>query len=401
MLIVLCFLALLGHVFLWVGIQNRLHSLGFSHRIIRPLHDAFVACAALIPVGIVWFSWDDIAVRRILPWDTVGWSGAIAAYLVACWTVLVVTLARFVALRVFWRRPEIVRFHGRRRVAIDPYSSAVAHEERKHHVVARLPWNEALQLELSQWVIDVPRLDPALDGLSIVHLSDLHFLGRVGKAYFREVVRVSNQLHPDLVCITGDIIERVRCFGWIADTLGRLAARHGVFFVLGNHDARVDSARLRAALTRHGLIDLGSRWHRLEIGGRPVALAGDERPWFDAWGEQSGAPGRDALRIVLAHTPDRLAWARRQGADLMLAGHTHGGQIRLPPFGAICSPSRSGVKYVAGVFHAPPTILHVTRGISGDVPMRWNCRPEIALLRLTYARPVSSSVSDCSSRLMR
>ena len=66
----------------------------------------------------------------------------------------------------------------------------------------------------------------------------------------------------------------------------------------------------------------------------------------------------------------------------MLSGHTHGGQIRIPFIGPIFSPSASGVKYDYGLFNAPPTILHVTRGISGKHPLRWNCPPEIALLTL-------------------
>ncbi len=94
----------------------------------------------------------------------------------------------------------------------------------------------------------------------------------------------------------------------------------------------------------------------------------------------------DALRIALAHCPDQLRWARAWGADLMLAGHTHGGQIRIPPLGAIFSPTRHGVKYVSGVFYSPPTILHVSRGVSGDIPIRWNCPPEIACLRLRSSR---------------
>ena len=70
----------------------------------------------------------------------------------------------------------------------------------------------------------------------------------------------------------------------------------------------------------------------------------------------------------------------------MLAGHTHGGQIRIPPLGAIFSPTTKGVKYISGVFYVPPTILHVTRGLSGDIPVRWNCPPEIAHLRLRAGR---------------
>jgi len=94
----------------------------------------------------------------------------------------------------------------------------------------------------------------------------------------------------------------------------------------------------------------------------------------------------DGLRIVLAHTPDQFAWARAQNADLMLAGHTHGGQICIPPLGAIFSPTAAGVRYISGIFYAPPTVLHVSRGLSGDIPIRWNCRPEISRLRLRAGR---------------
>ena len=228
----------------------------------------------------------------------------------------------------------------------------------------------------------------------------------MGKAYFHEVVRISNELQPDLVCMTGDIVDRSACLDWIPDTLGRLTARHGVYFILGNHDRRVDAGRLRRMLEQSGLVSLGGRWLPIEIGGAPVLLAGNERPWFDgpvrvranappAWRATWRGSHRDdlrSLRIVLAHTPDQFAWARSHDADLMLAGHTHGGQIRIPPLGAIFSPTAEGVKYISGVFYVPPTILHVTRGVSGDIPVRWNCRPEIAHLRLRQPSGKAASV---------
>ena len=202
-------------------------------------------------------------------------------YVILCGVVAPVTLLRLVWLRCFHRPPPVVRFHGRQRAKLDLASAAATPAELNHHWLARLPLNEILQLDVTRWVLDVPRLAPALDGLSIVHLSDLHLTGRVGKAYFREVVRTSNELRPDLVCITGDIVERSSCFDWIADTLGRLTARHGVYFILGNHDRRVDAGRLRRALEQNGLIDLGNRRLQIEIDGTPVMLAGNERPWFD------------------------------------------------------------------------------------------------------------------------
>jgi predicted MPP superfamily phosphohydrolase len=88
------------------------------------------------------------------------------------------------------------------------------------------------------------------------------------------------------------------------------------------------------------------------------------------------------LRVLLAHAPDQIDWAQRHQFDLMLAGHTHGGQIRLPLLGAIVAPSRLGTKFSAGTFYMEPTVMHVSRGVSGLTPLRWNCPPEITRLVL-------------------
>ena len=144
---------------------------------------------------------------------------------------------------------------------------------------------------------------------------------------------------------------------WLADTLGQLVARHGVYYVLGNHDCSVDLGRLRRTLDQSGLIDLGGRWIMIEIGGTPVVLAGNERPWIDAAADLRTCPPAapaGPLRIALAHTPDQFAWARAEEVDLLLVGHTHGGQIRLPPLGAIFTPSTKGVKYISGIDYAAP-----------------------------------------------
>jgi uncharacterized protein len=212
--------------------------------------------------------------------------------------------------------------------------------------------------------------------------------GRVGKAYFREVVRTSNELQPDLVALTGDLVESAARLDWIPDTFGQLQSRHGVYFLLGNHDLLThDVARLRQTLVQSGLVDLGGRQRQIEIKGETALLAGSERPWIDNRpAALSCADGATPLRIVLAHTPDQLGWARRQNADLILAGHTHGGQIRIPPLGAIFSPSLWGVKHVAGIYYAPPTILHVSRGVSGDTPVRWRCPPELTHITLRTAK---------------
>jgi hypothetical protein len=390
----LLLLALLGHAFFWIGLVNRLHALGIRRWIINLATATCFLFAAMIPIGIAGWLYTKSPERlTIASWrsaaDRIDPNRFIKVYAIACWTVASATLLRLVWLRCFVRTPPLVRFHGKRRAKINPRSAEFGADEISHHLFTRLPLNEILRLDVTDWTLDVPRLAPALDGLSIVHLSDFHFTGRVGKAYFREVVRTSNELQPDLVALTGDLVESAACLDWIPHTLGRLSARYGVFFVLGNHDLLTrDIPRLRRMLEQSGLIDLGGRQRQIEINGQPVLLMGNELPWIThepaACGFAGAAP---PLRIVLAHTPDRLGWACAQDADLMLAGHTHGGQIRIPPLGAIFSPSAWGVRHISGIYYSPPTILHVTRGVSGDTPLRWNCPPEIARLKLLSVKP--------------
>jgi len=95
----------------------------------------------------------------------------------------------------------------------------------------------------------------------------------------------------------------------------------------------------------------------------------------------SAAP-RDAFRLLLSHTPDNAYWADRSGFDLMLAGHNHGGQVRLPLIGPVFMPSRYGRKFDAGAFQIGRMLLHVSRGVSGKHPYRFGCTPEITKIVL-------------------
>jgi predicted MPP superfamily phosphohydrolase len=220
-------------------------------------------------------------------------------------------------------------------------------------------------------------------------LTDLHISGRIGKRYFEQVVDYVNDARPDIIAITGDIVERDHCIDWIPETLGRLRAPRGVYFVLGNHDRRVDRARLTARLAECGLIHLGGQTRTLAAESSahsPIFFAGNELPW------QGPAPsvpvascenGRQPeLRILLAHTPDEFAWARAHDFHLVLAGHNHGGQVCVPLLGAVLVPSRHGTRYASGVFAQGKSVMHVSRGTSSYSPIRYNCPPEIAILVL-------------------
>ncbi len=246
-----------------------------------------------------------------------------------------------------------------------------------------MPGNQVCQLQVSEATIELPSLPDELAGLSIVHWSDLHLSGRFDHGYYREIVRTTNQWPVDILALTGDVCDKAACIDAIPELFGPVQARLGKFFILGNHDLRTgDVPRLRAALRQAGFTDLGGR--AMIVEGVPLLLAGDERPWFPGEALLPAAPrdGRAPVRILLAHTPDRFAWARSRQFDLMLAGHTHGGQIRFPLIGPVVCPSWHGTKYAAGFFYQAPTLMHVSRGTASLFPLRIGCPPEMTRLVL-------------------
>jgi hypothetical protein len=234
--------------------------------------------------------------------------------------------------------------------------------------------------------IVVPRLPKPLEGLRIAHLSDLHMSGRIARPFFEEVVRMTNDLEPDLIAVTGDLFDKQACFDWIETTYARLVAPAGVYFVFGNHDRRVDTLEAVRLLELAGLCHVGNRWLRLTVRQTPLILAGNELPWFAPASDLANCPpaieGKRPLRLLLSHSPDQFLWAERNDIDLMLAGHNHGGQIRFPVFGALFAPSGYGTKYDMGTFQRGSTVMHVSRGTGTHSPIRYRCPPEIAILEL-------------------
>jgi predicted MPP superfamily phosphohydrolase len=250
-------------------------------------------------------------------------------------------------------------------------------------ILARVPGNEIMQVHLQQKRVHLPQLPPNLQGLTITHLSDLHFTGQLTADFFRVIVAEANAFGSDLVVLTGDIIDHQRCLPWLGDVLGKLKAPEGVYFILGNHDLRVrNEVAVRRELTAAGLVDLGGTGRTVVIRNEPLWMAGNELPWFP-WKDSSAVASRACFSVLLAHTPDQFPWARTHGYHLCLAGHTHGGQIRLPKLGAILCPSRFGARYASGTFYEPPTLMHVSRGVSGTRQSRYNCPPEVTQLILT------------------
>ena len=378
--------AFLGHWALWVGYVNRTHAIDAP----RPVVKVLSLMGPLVFFGVlmatVWAWWR--SGEAIATWNAkIVEPGPTWVYLVPCWGIAIAMVLMWIKRQFFSPLPAAVMRNDS--VVIDVRSELksglVAGAQAKF--LARVPGNQAFELAIHERELRIDRLPAGLNGLSLAHVSDLHFTGRIKIDYFREVMWRTNALRADLILITGDIVDEIELLDWIPRTLGELTAPMGVYFVLGNHDEFTgEEDRIRTALTAAGFTDLGGRWKQIEIAGHDVILAGNELPWLKPAANLRDCPPRSELRpqlrVLLSHSPDQIKWARRWDFDLMLAGHTHGGQVRLPVIGPVLSPSWHGVKYAGGIYYQSPTLMHVSYGVSSEHPLRINCRPEIAKLVL-------------------
>ena len=238
--------------------------------------------------------------------------------------------------------------------------------------------------------VPVTNLPPAFAGFRIVHLTDLHFGLLVPLSLIRSVAARVNRIERDLIVCTGDYVHERRATGQI-DTvwpvLSGLTAPAGVFSVLGNHDHWADAARSRHWLRVTGQ-DLSHRTRCLTRSGSRLWFAGAGDFWEDHRdldGLLKVIPEGDC-RIVLAHNPDTADTGFKSRVDLMLCGHTHGGQVDIPLVGTPVLPVRNK-SYSHGLKTSPRGFpVFISRGIGWAIfPIRFNCHPEIAVLELVPA----------------
>lgn len=382
MTFVLAALACLGHLVLMIGSHNWFYGLRlpkWAGDVVHLLHAGFVLA---LPAGLVaGWGW---GLDGLFDWPPAcALHASVLAYLTVCVAVATVWLPGITVWRAVKRRPA-----GETRREVVDVERQLGHRpkgEGHHAFLAHLPGNQIFQVEYVERTLHPARLPAAWDGLTVLHLSDLHFHGTPDRAYFEAVLDRCAAWEPDLVCLTGDIADSDTHHAWIEPLLGRLRWKVAAFAILGNHDHRHDVEVIRAELRKLGMSVLVNDWLEAEVRGERVAVIGHEGPWLRGEPDLSTCP-EGVFRLCLSHTPDHMAWARRNGIDLVLAGHVHGGQIRMPPFGSILVPSRCGRRYDSGAFEEGGTLLHVSRGLSGEHPVRYNCRPEVTLITLRAAK---------------
>lgn len=259
------------------------------------------------------------------------------------------------------------------------------------------PWD----LRVRRYEIPLRDLPAGLEGMSILHYSDPHLGPRIPASYIRRSVEIGLDLRPDLVVLTGDYITHdMSDIGPVADLMAAFVhqAPVGVVGVLGNHDWYGDGVAMQAALDRVGVrmlrnqrlwLDGQRRWSHSPLPNSLVfaGLADLSEDRVDVraalGGLEDGVP-----RIVLAHQPDtaeipELAGPDGPRVDLMLSGHTHGGQVRIPFLGTPGIPSNYGQKYAGGLIAGPRFPVLVSRGVGMSVlPVRVGVPPEIGLITL-------------------
>jgi predicted MPP superfamily phosphohydrolase len=263
--------------------------------------------------------------------------------------------------------------------------------------LAYAAWIEPYAIQTVPMEIYLPRLPEAFDGYTILQISDLHMrqMGRREKALRRIL---SGMRKPDLVVYTGDLVYTPKGIEPFIKLASAIAGRDGSFAIFGNSEhkngvrpqvfaERLENAAITPLLNRHVKIARGDANFYLLGVDDPVSHHDDLEAAFD------GIP-TDAFQLLLMHTPDSVGLACARGVDLVLSGHTHGGQIKAPILGALYTHSYLGRAMAHGLYEGKSlkkiigfrpgrTQLYVTRGIGvSGMSLRFLCRPELTILTL-------------------
>ncbi len=249
-------------------------------------------------------------------------------------------------------------------------------------------------LDVHQVSIKLGNLPEAFRGFRIAHLADFHYGEYSEPTFLRTVVRAVNAVQPDLVALTGDfisagpLVRRISVdFAYhCAELLGKIECPQR-YAVMGNHDAMVSSPEVTGALAAHQIAVLHNRAIPIERNGARFWLVGVADVLIGGQADLNAAlpQARERVReplILMAHEPDYADQVIGSGVDLMLSGHTHGGQVRIPFMAPVSLPPL-GQKYVEGLFSIAGLQLYVTRGIGTvTAPFRFRCPPELTVITL-------------------
>jgi len=248
-------------------------------------------------------------------------------------------------------------------------------------ILVRRRWYRVVERE-----VHIPGLDARIDGFRIAHLSDLHVGTLTPRSWAMKWSLAANARDPDLAVVTGDMVTSGTDFhGDVADAIGLLRARAGVFVSMGNHDYFGEGEPLISLLRRRGIRVLRNEGVLVERSGARLWLAAIDDVWTrrdDLGAALRGRP-EGATTILLAHDPKRFNEAADAGAELVLSGHTHGGQVAVPFLYRWANLAKLTYEYTVGLYRRGRSVLYVHPGLgTTGPPMRLGVAPEVSILVL-------------------
>lgn len=253
-------------------------------------------------------------------------------------------------------------------------------------VVAYPFFIERYIIQTNYYKIYFKNLPKAFDGFRIVQLTDLHYGFLVPERIIKHVVNRANNIDKDIIVCTGDYVHERNTkeeIHVVWPYLKQLQAPLGVYSVLGNHDHWANQNESLKQLQQSGQ-NIRHQSKEIQKNGQSIWIGGAGDFWEDETGLQKAfeTVPDDAFKLVLAHNPDTADTNLSVRIDLMLCGHTHGGQVRIPFFGTPILPVRNKT-YNSGIFNVNNFKLFISKGIGwAIIPIRFNCMPEIAVIEL-------------------
>ncbi len=247
-------------------------------------------------------------------------------------------------------------------------------------------WDVA-RLETPEVTVEIRDLPPEFAGYRIGLVTDLHRGPVVPAWWLEQVAERATALAPDLVVLGGDFVSHAKSdLDGLEPVVARFRAPDGVVAVLGNHDHWVGPETVAATVERAGVTLLLNQHRLLHRGAGAIAVAGVDDFAHGAirLDEALGGVAPETPRILVSHNPDLIEYLPAGlRVDLMLAGHTHNGQIHWPLIGPLTVPSQFGARYLHGLKRVGETWLYVSAGVgTAPVPMRWGNPPELPVIRL-------------------
>lgn len=402
----LLLLVLVGHGGFWVWLYNRVNATGYPRKHMKRVEKCVVAVCLILPW--LFLGWECLAAYRWPNWqiplggiDSPPWLPPLTACTIGYGIAALIFLL-WIGPQWLLHRPQFQFAHARYRMERTELAKDL-HHDNPHWVVGeetrrmlRMPGNQILSVENNVKHVMLDRLDPQMRGLRIGHLSDIHLTGELAPDFQRQCVDWVASQNIDVLVVSGDIVDYEHALDDLEKVFGHLDSSLPKVFVLGNHDrAHGLVVPVRDRMVAMGWLDAGEHTHWIETRCGWMHVCGNERPWlhrqlggraqvYSPSASRVTAPDPSAphLRLGVSHSPDQFAWGREQQCQLLLCGHTHGGQVRFPWIGPVIAPSWHGSRYASGVFYQAPTLMHVSRGLSGVHPFRFRCVPEASVLVL-------------------